>query len=175
VRCRLIEAHLPLVGAVAARFGGRGEPIEELAQVGALALVRAIDRRDPSRGELSAYVARCVEGEIRRHLRDRAFVVRIPRRAQREGRPREALPLEEDLDPADGEGLDEVLLDRALVASLARTLDERERRILALRFFGDLTQAEIAERIGISQAQVSRLLDAAMAKMRRSLGAHALA
>ena len=77
-RRRLIEAHLPLARRVARRYAGRGERPDDLAQVGALALVRAVDRCDPSRVELPAYLARCVEGEIRHHLRDRAATVRLP-------------------------------------------------------------------------------------------------
>src|SRR5689334_964007 len=84
-RRRLIEAYLPLVRAAACRFAHYGEPREELEQVGALALVRAVDRRDPDRAPtLRAYLARCVEGEMRRHLRDRVAVIRIPRRVQAE-------------------------------------------------------------------------------------------
>jgi len=168
-RRRLIEAHLPLVGSVAARFAGLGERTDDLTQVGAVALVRAIDRRDPARGRLGAYVARCVEGEIRRHLRDRASVVRLPRRARREGATGAAVPLPEDGVEAVAPALDEELLDRTLVAAAARALDPRERELVLLRFFCDLTQAEIAAELGVSQAHVSRLLDGAMAKMRRRL------
>src|SRR3954467_3686837 len=80
-RRQLIEAHLPLSRRVALRYAGRGERSDDLAQVGALALVRAVDRCDPERPELGAYLARCVEGEIRHYLRDRASVVRVPRSA----------------------------------------------------------------------------------------------
>src|SRR6476660_7940458 len=79
----VIEGYLPLVRKIARRFTGRGEQLEDLVQVGSLALVSAVDRCDPARADrLSAYVATCVEGEIRRHLRDRCAVVRIPRRIQ---------------------------------------------------------------------------------------------
>jgi RNA polymerase sigma-B factor len=166
-RRRLIEAHLPLVGRLATRFAGRGERADDLAQVGALAVVRAVDRRDPARGELHAYVARCVEGEMRRHLRDRASVVRLPRRARQEGATGAVVPLDEDAVAATVDP--EELLDRALVASGARALDDRERRIVLLRFFCDLTQTEIASELHLSQPQVSRLLGGAMAKMRRRL------
>ncbi|HET7043515.1 MAG TPA: sigma-70 family RNA polymerase sigma factor [Gaiellaceae bacterium] len=82
-RERLIVRHLPLVDVIARRFERSGERREDLVQVGALALVRAVDRRDPARmAELTGYLARCVEGEIRRHLRDRAASVRLPRRVQ---------------------------------------------------------------------------------------------
>jgi RNA polymerase sigma-B factor len=82
-RERLIVDHLPLVDAIAVRYLHHGERREDLVQVGALALVRAIDRRDPARiAELGGYAARCIEGEIRRHLRDRASSIRLPRRVQ---------------------------------------------------------------------------------------------
>jgi RNA polymerase sigma-B factor len=188
VRRRLIEAHLPLVRDVAVRFAQSGEPREDLEQVGALALVRAIDRRDPARRlTLQAYVARCVEGEVRRHLRDRAALVRVPRRVQAEEAearraqgahlrpdPRAATarrPLElldDDGDPA-APDLDEVTLARTLVSRASRALAPRERQIVLLCFFCDCTQAEAAETLGISQSHVSRLLSSAMGKMRRRL------
>jgi len=177
-RCRLIESHLPLVHDVASRFSHFGEPREDLVQVGALALVRAVDRRDPSRSQtLRAYLASCVEGEVRRHLRDRAAVVRLPRRVQtRESRPdqtvataRRPLELLEGDATLDAPELDELTLTRALVSRASRALDPRERQIVLLRFFCDCTQAEVASMLGISQAHVSRLLSTAMAKMRRRL------
>lgn len=82
-RARVIEAHLGLVHRIAAQYAGRGERREDLVQIGSLALVVAVDRCDPRRAELlPAYVARCVEGEILRHLRDRSAGVRVPRRLQ---------------------------------------------------------------------------------------------
>lgn len=82
-RTRAIEAHLGLVHRIAARYVGLGEGREDLVQIGSLALVVAVDRCDPERAELlPAYVARCVEGEILRHLRDRSAGVRVPRRLQ---------------------------------------------------------------------------------------------
>jgi RNA polymerase sigma-B factor len=188
LRRRLIEAHLPLVHDVAVRFAQSGEPREDLEQVGALALVRAIDRRDPARRlTLQAYLARCVEGEVRRHLRDRAGLVRVPRRVQaEEARARRAAPDAPLRDPRaatarrplellEGDGdsaapdLDEVTLARTLVSRASRALGPREREIVLLRFFCDYTQAEVASALGISQSQVSRLLSSAMAKMRRRL------
>jgi RNA polymerase sigma-B factor len=165
-RRRLIEAHLPLARRVARRYAGRGERPEDLAQVGALALVRAVDRCDPSRPELPAYLARCVEGEIRHHLRDRASAVRLPRQAPRQLHA--AAQLDDEI-ACPKAALDDVLLDRAAVASAARCLDERERWIVLLLFFCDCTQADAASRLGLSQAHVSRLLGGAIAKMRRRL------
>jgi RNA polymerase sigma-B factor len=187
-RRRLIEAHLPLVHATACRFAHYGEPREELEQVGALALVRAVDRRDPDRAPtLRAYLARCVEGEMRRHLRDRVAVVRIPRRVQAEAAEarrdpssravvgeriataRRPLELREGTAAPEPVELDELTLARALVSRASRALDTRERQIVLLRFFCDCTQAEVAATLGVSQAHVSRLLATAMAKMRHRL------
>jgi RNA polymerase sigma-B factor len=176
-RNRLIEAHLPLVRRIARRFAGRGEPFEDLVQVGAIGLIGAVDRRDPGRSEtLTAYVASCVEGEIRRHLRDRCAVVRIPRQVQQDApratAARTPLRLEEGLDGVHelSESIDQLMLARALVTSAAHALDRRERRVVALRYFGDLSQAEIGGVVGVSQVHVSRLLQAAIGKMRERLG-----
>jgi RNA polymerase sigma-B factor len=164
-RRRLIEAHLPLARRLALRYAGRGEPADELTQVGALALVRAVDRCDPSRAELPAYLARCIDGEIRHHLRDRASVVRVPRDATVRSAP--VLPIDDQA--AGSAELDDVLLDRAAIATALRRLDGRERRIVLLLFFCGRTQTEVAAELGLSQAHVSRLLDGALAKMRRQL------
>jgi RNA polymerase sigma-B factor len=139
-------------------------------------MIGAIDRRDPERaGHLPAYVSQCVEGEIRRHLRDRAAVLRVPRHLSNAGLPSVATaraPLslegEAELLPA-GTEPDEVGVARALVSSAARSLDGRERRVLALRYFLDLSQAEIGDDVGLSQVHVSRLLSAAILKMRARL------
>jgi RNA polymerase sigma-B factor len=163
-RRRLIEAHLPLARRLALHYAGRGEPADELTQVGALALIRAVDRCDPSRAELPAYLARCVDGEIRHHLRDHASLVRIPRDAPR--RSNAVVPIDDEL--AGTADLDD-LLDRAALAAAARRLDTRERRIVLLVYFCGRTQCEVANELGLSQAHVSRLLSAALEKMRRQL------
>jgi RNA polymerase sigma-B factor len=163
-RRQLIEAHLPLSRRVALRYTGRGERSDDLAQVGALALVRAVDRCDPARGELSAYLARCIDGEVRNHLRDRASVVRRPRRAPLAP----TVPIDDDLVEERTE-LGDAMLDRAAVAAAARSLDERERWIVLRVYFLDRPQAEVADELGISQAHVSRLLAGAIRKMRRRL------
>ena len=80
-RDRLIELHLPLVRALARRFARRGEQLEDLVQVGAVGLIKAIDRYDPARGSsLTAYAVPTIVGEIRRHLRDSTQPLRLPRR-----------------------------------------------------------------------------------------------
>jgi RNA polymerase sigma-B factor len=82
-RERLIEQHLPLVRGLARRRRCAGESYEDLVQVGAVALVAAARRFDPGRGvPFAAYASRTIDGELRRHLRDRTSTVRLPRREQ---------------------------------------------------------------------------------------------
>jgi RNA polymerase sigma-B factor len=208
----LIESHLPLVRAIARRYVGRGEAVEDLVQVGALGLIRASDRFDPSRGvAFATFAAPAIEGEIRRHLGDRTTTLRIPRELQRmtgqlQRRRAELLASlgrepsvdelatalgaeREDVERAleaarardsgsDAHEVDDVAGDyefgptsddRLLLARGARVLDERERRIVFLRFHADMTERDIASEIGISQAHVSRLLAGALTKLREEL------
>lgn len=80
-RERLIELHLPLVRALARRYAHCGEQLDDLVQVGSIGLIEAVDRYDPERGsDLARFAAPTICGEIKRHLRDRASTVRIPRR-----------------------------------------------------------------------------------------------
>jgi RNA polymerase sigma-B factor len=212
-RERLIESHLPLVRSIARRFAGRGEPLEDLIQVGSVALIRASDRFDPARGvSFAAFATPAVEGEIRRHLGDQTGTLRIPRqlrrmtgeldrsrnqlaatlgreptvaelasalgveqadveRALEAERARDSVPpVSEEALAASGEGESlGATEDRLVLETSAQVLDERERRIVFLRFHADLTEREIAREVGISQAQVSRSLARALDKLREEL------
>jgi RNA polymerase sigma-B factor len=212
-RGRLIESHLPLVRAIARRYAGQGESLEDLVQVGSVALVRASDRFDPARGvAFATFAAPAVEGEIRRHLAERSGSVRIPRElrrmtgqlersrarlaatlgraptvhelatalgveqedieraleAERAREPSRATPDEAVEAAADAESL-ESTDDRLLLAEGSHVLDERERRVVFLRFHADMTEREIARTLRMSQSQVSRLLARALSKLREAL------
>ncbi|MFC5382514.1 SigB/SigF/SigG family RNA polymerase sigma factor [Aquipuribacter nitratireducens] len=83
LRDAVVTAHLPLVHHIARRFGGRGEPHDDLVQVGTIGLIKAVDRYEPGRGvPFAGYAVPTITGEIRRHFRDRAGTVRLPRRLQ---------------------------------------------------------------------------------------------
>lgn len=83
LRRALIELHLPLVEHCARRFGNRGEPLEDLVQVGTIGLIKAVDRFDTDRGvEFSTYATPTILGEIKRHFRDKGWAIRVPRRLQ---------------------------------------------------------------------------------------------
>jgi RNA polymerase sigma-B factor len=175
----LIQQYLPLVRSRARRYVGRGEQLEDLVQIGTIGLINAIDRFRPERGvELASFAIPTIEGEIKRHLRDKAWPVRVPRSLQEgngAGEPPSAPVLEPDWRFREGFELEpggvlddgyELREDRVLLARGFRVLEERERRLLHLAFFGGLSQAQIANEIGISQIHVSRLTRRALGKLR---------
>jgi RNA polymerase sigma-B factor len=217
-RERLLLELMPLVRALASRYAGRGEPLEDLVQVGALGLIKAVDRFDVDRGvEFSSYAVPTIVGEIRRHFRDKAWAMHVPRRLKelsvRLSRVLDQLTTELGRSPtiaelAEATGVEEEevidalesahaystrslqapfdeagddnLFDRlgddepgymevedgSLVDAGLDALNERERRIVELRFFAEMTQSQIAAELGISQMHVSRLLRRALGIMR---------
>jgi len=225
-REKLIEQYMSLVRSLARRYSYRGEQLEDLVQIGAIGLIKAIDRFDITRGvELTTYATPNIIGEIKRHFRDRGWSVRVPRGLQElniqlsrlieeltvqlgrsptiaelaksaevseeevlealeSGRAYSSLSLsagsaghdeEGELDPLESLGTEEhqyeVSEDRAVLAPGFRVLDERERKILHLRFFEGLTQSQIAQQVGISQMHVSRLIRRSLEKIREEIAA----
>ena len=82
-REELITRYLPLVKSLARRFASRGQPVEDLVQVGSIGLIKAIDRFDLERGvELSTYATPTIMGEIKRYFRDKGWAVKVPRALQ---------------------------------------------------------------------------------------------
>jgi RNA polymerase sigma-B factor len=222
-REQLIEQYMSLVRSLARRYSYRGEQLEDLVQIGAIGLIKAIDRFDLSRGvELTTYATPNIIGEIKRHFRDKGWSVRVPRGLQElnvqlsrlieqltvqlgrsptiaelakaagvdeedvlealeSGRAYSSLSLSSgsgpddngEVDPLEAIGSEEhqysVSEDRAMLAPGFRILDERERKILHLRFFNGLTQSQIAAQIGISQMHVSRLIRRSLEKIREEI------
>lgn len=83
IRDRVIELNQDLVRFIARRFANRGEPLEDIEQVGFVGLIHAIDRFDPSlENEFSTFATPTIMGEIRRYFRDRSWAIRVPRRLQ---------------------------------------------------------------------------------------------
>jgi len=82
-REQLIEQYMSLVRSLARRYSYRGEQLEDLVQIGAIGLIKAIDRFDLERGvELTTYATPNIIGEIKRHFRDKGWSVRVPRGLQ---------------------------------------------------------------------------------------------
>ncbi|OIJ64579.1 RNA polymerase sigma factor SigF [Streptomyces mangrovisoli] len=83
LRDELVELWLPMAERIAMRFRGRGESLEDLYQVAALGLVKAVDHYDPGRGHaFEAYAVPTITGEIKRHFRDHMWTLHVPRRVQ---------------------------------------------------------------------------------------------
>ena len=83
LRDELVVAHLNLVRFLAVRFANRGEPLDDLVQVGTVGLLKAIDRFELERGvEFTTYATPTIVGEIKRHFRDKGWAVKVPRRLQ---------------------------------------------------------------------------------------------
>ncbi len=218
-REELATRYLPLARHLARRYRGRAE-LDDLEQVASLALLKAIDRFDPTRGlEFSTFAFPTILGELKRYFRDLGWMVRVPRELQeltlRLDKLRDTLTSELGRNPTVAElaaradtTVDQVIeaisagsahhpdsLDRplsedgdlaidvvaahddpgfaraenaAVVEGLLARLSEREREILKLRFQQDLTQAEIGERLGVSQMHISRLIRQSMATLQHA-------
>ncbi|QTD96279.1 RNA polymerase sigma factor SigF [Streptomyces cyanogenus] len=83
LRDELVRLWLPMAERIAVRFRGRGEALEDLYQVAALGLVKAVDHYDPARGRaFEAYAVPTITGEIKRHFRDHMWTLHVPRRVQ---------------------------------------------------------------------------------------------
>ena len=169
-RDELFERFAPLARSLARRYGHTSEPYDDLCQVAHLGLVKAIDGYDPDRGfAFAAYAVPTILGELRRHFRSSSWTAHVPRAAQERALGSVSLDAPRAGEAGDDEGSyvdaigseDEryelVELGADVVAALQR-LEPRQREILGLRFFAEMTQTQIAERIGVSQMQVSRLL-----------------
>ncbi|MFR9795637.1 RNA polymerase sigma factor SigF [Streptomyces sp. MS06] len=83
LRDELVRLWLPMAERIAVRFRGRGENLEDLYQVAALGLVKAVDHYDPDRGRaFEAYAVPTITGEVKRHFRDHMWTLHVPRRVQ---------------------------------------------------------------------------------------------
>jgi RNA polymerase sigma-B factor len=206
VRAELIERCLPLAEHIARKFSGRGESFEDLLQIARVGMLAAVDRFDPGHGAtFLSFAVPTIMGEVRRHFRDYAWSVRVPRRlkeiqstigptveilSQRLGRMPRAREIAEEL----GADLNEVTqaliarnayqtssIDAAsdtddsdfgtvenylAVKPLLAALPEREKQVLVMRFFDSMSQEQIAQRIGCSQMQVSRILSKTLKSLR---------
>jgi RNA polymerase sigma-B factor len=172
LRDELICRCLPLADRLARGHQARPEPLDDLEQVARIGLIKAVDQYDPARGSFTAFAVVTVCGELKQHFPDRT---RVPATA---GVARQldatAAPAGTRVrTPADliG-GTDETmngLPDRLAVTELVRTLPHRIQRIIAWRFHGNQSQARIAEQLGISQMQVSRLMQQALAWLRTAM------
>lgn len=223
IRDRLIKMHMYLVEFLARRFKSRGEPLEDLIQVGTIGLIKAIDRFDLTREvEFTTYATPTIVGTLKRHFRDQKWAIRVPRRLQelnlqvdeaigyltqnlrrsptiseiaqylktndeevieametnkaytlisldsdRSGEEDEDFSLLDFIGAEDKEI--ESLNDRDILSKALKVLNGQERKLLYYRFIKGLTQTEIADKLGISQMHVSRLLRRTLEALRECI------
>lgn len=223
LRERAIESGLPLARSLAARYRERGEPLDDLCQVAAVGLIKAVDGYDPARSvPFMVYAVPTITGALKHHFRDTTWRIRVSRRvqelaltlapgsaelAQQLGRSPTRTELAAHLGAAEDDvaaashawaahrpvSLDgfaangdrehsalldilgsidahfETATDEHVWQQLLDRLPPRERRILALRFGQQLTQSEIAAQLGVSQMQISRLLQSSLTRLRTGM------
>jgi len=222
LRNELVERHMGLAAHIAQRYGRSAAHDDDLRQVAMVGLVKSVDRFDPDYGaSFSSFAGRTIEGELKRHFRDKSWAVKVPRSAKElhllvrrasaeleqaggasptvdeiaehlqvdrddvlrglaasaassvgtidsgfenddSGTDRQAVLADDDtsFEHAENQQIIEELLDR---------LAPREREIVRLRFFEERSQQEIADRVGVSQMHVSRLLKRSFDQMRETL------
>src|SRR5690242_21839370 len=222
IRAQLVDAYRDFVYFLARKFQNRGEPLDDIVQVGYLGLIKAIDRFDPDLGyEFTTFATLTVAGEIKRHFRDKGTAIRFPRRLQELHqsvlRVNEQMKNELGREPTVGELADRlgvspddvtdamemgpayvpISLDqpigapdgqesRSIAAQIGGSdpepdraemrdvldramehLTPRQRAIMAMSFYEQSSQSEVARRLGISQMHVSRLQRAALEQLRK--------
>lgn len=217
-RDQVIQNNMGLVYSIVSRYAGRGYDSEELSQIGAIGLIKAVDKFDMSfEVKFSTYAVPMISGEIKRFLRDDGMV-KVSRSIKENGwkikRAADRLSQELDREPsieelaaateiavedivialeansevesinkpvcfADGKEVsleekiqeksnwNEHLLNRMLVEQLMMFLDDKDRQLIHMRYYEDKTQREVAERLGISQVQVSRMEKKILQELRR--------
>ncbi len=219
-REELVKENMGLIHHVVKRFLGRGVEAEDLFQIGAIGLVKAVDRFDLSFGvRFSTYAVPMIAGEIKRFLRDDSMIKvsrSLKELAGKAARLREQIMMERGEEPGveelarllgveaeelvqamdssveveslqkivyqgDGEGLSlmdkveqgkdeqETLLRRLLLEQLLNSLEPKERQIITLRFFCDQTQTQVAEQLGMSQVQISRMEKKILAALKKRM------
>lgn len=168
LRDELVVVHLNLVRFLAIRFANRGEPLDDLVQVGTVGLLKAIDRFDLERGvEFTTYATPTIVGEIKRYFRDKGWAVKVPRRLQ-------------ELNLAVNRASDKLAVDLGrspTVAELAQHLSAGEDEILEAQELGqaynllsldsevsgenDKKSQTLADTVGMADAGLALLEDRA--------------
>lgn len=219
-REEFVQGNLRLVLSIIHRFTRRGEPVDDLFQVGCIGLIKAIDNFDLKHNvRFSTYAVPMIIGEIRRYLRDNNSI-RVSRSlrdiAYKALHAREQLIYRNSKEPTiseiaaelempkeevvfaleaiqepislfepvyhdsgdaifvmdqvkDEKAGDEIWIREIALKEAMSKLNKREKQILNLRFYNGKTQMEVADEIGISQAQVSRLEKNALRQMRKNI------
>lgn len=178
VKSTLIERNLRLVVYIARKFENTGVGIEDLVSIGTIGLIKAVNTFDIGKNiKLATYASRCIENEIlmflRRHQRAKEVYLDDPLNTDWDGNELSWLDV---LPASEGDGVYQILeeeTDKELLKKALLKLEPREQEIVTLRYgIGterELTQKEVADKMGISQSYISRLEKRIMKKLRREL------
>lgn len=174
----LIERNLRLVVYIARRFENTGVNLEDLISIGTIGLIKSIDTYRQDRNiKLATYASRCIENEILMYIR---------KLSHRKGEVSLDEPINMDYDGNElllsdilGTEEDSILrpledeVDLQLLRQAVKALPPREKEIIHLRFglegHKELTQKEVAQKMGISQSYISRLEKRIMEKLRSEI------
>ena len=174
----LVEHNLRLVVYISKKFENTGVNIEDLISIGTIGLMKAISTFRPDKNiKLATYASRCIENEILMYIRknsNRRMELSIdePLNIDRDGNElllSDILGTDEDmiLRPMEDD------VDLCVLRQALRELPQREREIVLMRYglYGrkELTQKEVAEKMGISQSYISRLEKRIMERLRKEL------
>ena len=219
----ILVAFTPLVHYVARKLAFHHDDLDDLLQVGNIALLRCLERYDISRSiDFSTFATPNIIGEIRHYFRDKNRLIKIPRRLQElHGKIKQAIKVlqtegkkptlnelkkilncseelileameagqnsktisidtpvfssDSSLDNNQSQNIlskigvnndEDQVLNKETLSNAIYKLPERERRIIYLRFYGGLSQAQIATRLGLSQMHISRLLGQSIGKLK---------
>lgn len=219
-RDQVIQKNMGLVYSIVSRYAGRGYDSEELSQIGAIGLIKAVDKFDMSfEVKFSTYAVPMISGEIKRFLRDDGMVKvsrsikengwKIKRAADELSQKLDREPSLEELAAATEIAVEDIvialeansevesihktvsfsegkevsledklqektdwneqLINRMLVEELMVLLDDKERKLIEMRYYDDKPQREVAECLGISQVQVSRMEKKILQNLRKHL------
>ncbi len=174
----LIQHNLRLVVYIAKKFEGTGTGIEDLISIGTIGLIKAINTYKTDRGiKLATYASRCIENEILMYIRKNAshrgdVSIDEPLNTDWDGNE---LLLSDILDSGEGpvgQEMEKSEDERTVREAVAR-LEPREREIIELRYGltgkREMTQKEVAERMGISQSYISRLEKRIIGRLRKQI------
>src|SRR5918998_1491343 len=170
LREELVRTYLPLARTIARRYQSRRVPLEDLVQVAAIGLMKAIDRYEPERGiAFSSYAVPTMVGEVQRHFRDHTWGVRPPRdlqeRAQRVLTVNRTLSSELGRPPSAGEIAEKLRISLEDVVEALQACDARDTTSLDRpRVVGEETDT-LADTIGEHDDEFDRVDDAITADL----------
>ncbi len=215
----MVEENMGLVYSIVRRFTNRGYDVEDLTQIGAIGLIKAVKKFNPEFNvQFSTYAVPMITGEIKRFLRDDGAIKisrslkenaikgwrceeLLRRRLNRQPTVKEiseecgieaeslveafeaATPPESIyesiydngekeihlLDTIVGDEIEDGIINKVMIDDILKRMTEREKEIITLRYFCGKTQTEIAEVVGVSQVQVSRIEKKAIERIRSEL------